>query len=103
MELQLDKQAVVTRLGLCIVAALVLYQIGEKVCTSFGLPYWEQYRPWLEKNRVQAVAIVTAVLFGLSLAVLPLERREPPVPPPEEFIPCGPEPFSETQEEAPHQ
>lgn len=106
MDLHLDKQALVMRLGVCVVVALILYQAGEKLCTALGLPYWEQYRPWLEKNKVQALAVVTAALFGLSLVVMPLERQEPSVLSSEEFIPCEPAediPFNETVEEEPHQ
>ena len=107
MELHLDKQALVIRLGLCVVVALALYQAGEKLCTVLGLPYWEQYRPWLEKNKVQALAVVTAVLFGLSLVVVPLERQGPSVLSSEAFIPCEPveayHAANETGEEAPRQ
>lgn len=70
-----EKQEMVTRLAICVVAALILYYGGEKACTAFQLPYWEQYRPWLEKNRIQAVAVVAAVLFGVSLAVIPLKGK----------------------------
>lgn len=92
-----EKQEMVTRLAICVVAALILYYGGEKLCTAFQLPYWEQYRPWLEKNRIQAVAVVAAVLFGVSLAVLPLKGRvagpEAPLaedgPAMEGFTACG--------------
>lgn len=103
MEFQKDKQELATRLAVCVVAALALYYGGEKLCTALKLPLWEQYRPWLEKNRVQAVALVAAALFGLSMAAFPLspgeqggeeagcqvpEGYEPCVPPEEAPFPC---------------
>lgn len=90
MELKGNKQEMVTRLAVCVVVALILYYGGEKLCTLAKIPLWEQYRPWLEQNRIQAIAIAAAVLFGISLAVLPLSGQEDavqaPAPEPE---PCG--------------
>lgn len=97
MELKQDKQALATRLALCVAAALVLYYGGEKICTMMKLTIWEQYRPWLEKNKIQAVATVAAVLFGISLAIFPLEEKKPlpgeaecPPGPGDGFEPCTP-------------
>ena len=90
MELKGNKQEMVTRLAVCVVVALILYYGGEKLCAAAKLPLWEQYRPWLEQNRMQAIAIVAAVLFGVSLAVLPLSGQEAAAQaPPPESQPCG--------------
>lgn len=92
MQTEKERQPVVTRLALCVVLALVIGYGGEKVCTALKLPIWETCRPWLEKNRVQAVAVVAALLFGASLALFPLppeaERGEDI---PEGYEPCGEE------------
>lgn len=98
MDFQKDKQELVTRLAVCVVAALVVYYGGEKLCTALELPFWEQYRPWLEKNRIQAVALVAAALFGLSLAVLPLEGQGARTAAPEETAPDGFEPCQPPEE-----
>ena len=74
MQAQTDKQALVTRLAVCLVVALILYYGGEKVCAALKLPAWESLHPWLEKNRIQALAIATAALVGASLALFPLDQ-----------------------------
>lgn len=76
MDWKIEKEEIVTRLSLCLIIALVLYYGGEKVCSALKLPYWEEHRTWLEKNRIQAVALAAAVLFGISLAVLPPDKGE---------------------------
>ena len=97
-----EKQETVTRLAICVVVALMIYFGGERLCASMKLPLWEKYRPWLEQNKIQAIAIVAAVLFGVSLAVFPLKRGggegpgfipgeaecEPPGPPDGDYEPC---------------
>ena len=84
-----EKQAAVVRLAVCVALALALYFGGERLCTSPKLPLWEKYRPWLEENKLQAIAVAAGVLFGVSLALFPLKQAgEDPVPP---FCPPGPE------------
>lgn len=98
MELKQDKQELITRLAVCVVAALALYYGGEKLCVTLKLPLWEQYQPWLEKNKIQAIATVAAVLFGISLAVFPIAEKRPPLDqgqeepegPVDRFEPCAP-------------
>ena len=82
MELSGSKQETLTRLAVCVIAALILYSSAKPLCSSLKLPLWEEYRPWLEKNRIQAIAVVSAVLFGLSLALFPLEAKPEEEPPP---------------------
>lgn len=93
MQTEKERQPVVTRLALCVVLALVICYGGEKVGTALKLPVWEACRPWLEKNRVQAVAVVAAILFGASLALFPL----PPEPEKGEEIPEGYEPCGDME------
>ena len=82
MELSGSKQETLTRLAVCVIAALILYSSAKPLCSALKLPLWEEYRPWLEKNRIQAIAVVSAVLFGLSLAPFPLEAKPEEEPPP---------------------
>lgn len=81
-----EKQETITRLAICVVIALILYYGAEPLCTTLKLPFWEQYKPWLEKNHIQAIAVVAAILFGISLAVFPL--KEVPISAPDGFGPC---------------
>lgn len=82
MEFKLDKQKTVTRLAVCVIAAVVLYVALNK----FGgkIPQLAPYLPWLEENKVQAIAIAAAVLFGASMMLLPLEECPAPPPPMED-------------------
>lgn len=76
-----DKQESITRIAICAVAALLLYGGLEKLGESGKLPMLDPYLPWLKENKVQAIAIIAAVLFGVSLAVWPLEKKELPPDP----------------------
>jgi len=71
-----DNKELITRIAVCVVAALILYYAGDKILGQFHLELWEKNKPWLEANKIQAIAIVTAVLFGASLAVFPLPPEE---------------------------
>ena len=74
----------VSRLAICAVAATALVYALEKLCAGKGFPLWEKYGPWLVENKIQAIAIVAAVLYGASLALLPQKgTAEPFGPPPE--------------------
>jgi len=94
---RMSKQAVIKRLAICLVIALALYYGGEKLWEAGTLPIWEKCRPWLNQNKIQAIALVTAALFGISLTVWPLESAPDSVgcPPPdatdapEGFTLCG--------------
>lgn len=79
------KGETILRLGVCLTLSLALYYGGEKLCTAQEIPLWERHRPWLEENRVQAIATLTALLFGISLVALPSKKEEDC--PPEDFIP----------------
>lgn len=94
MELSGDKQELLTRLAICVVIALILYYGAEPVCKALKLPLWEQYHSWLEKNRIQTIAIAAAILFGISLAVFPLKEKE--IPTPDGFSPCEEDDFQPT-------
>ena len=72
----LEQKDMLTRLACCVVIALILCYGAEHLS---GVLHWdllERYRPWLEENRIQAVAVVSAILFGISLAVFPLPEPE---------------------------
>ncbi len=87
MELGQDKQQTITRLAICVVIAVVLYAALDKL--GGGIPKLAPYKPWLEQNKVQAIAIAAAVLFGASLAVFPLEEPAAPPPAASEADPCA--------------
>ena len=89
MEFKDNKQEMVTRLACCVVAALILYYAVEKYAGKLNIPLLDQYRPWLEQNKVQAIAIAAAVLFGASLAAFPLEEPAAPPPAASEADPCA--------------
>ncbi|SBV96488.1 conserved hypothetical protein [uncultured Eubacteriales bacterium] len=72
-----DKQGTVTRIAICAVAAFLLYTALEKLGDDEKLPMIGQYMPWIKENKVQAIAIAGAVLYGVSLAVWPLEEKKP--------------------------
>jgi len=84
MEFKEHKQELVTRLACCAVAALILCYGAEQLGGRLSIPQLERLRPWLEENRVQAIAITAAVLFGASLALFPLKDALP-----EPEGPCG--------------
>lgn len=73
MELKGDKTELAVRLACCVVAALILYYGLEKLLEKHPIPQVEPYRPWLADNKVQAIAVAAAVLFGASLALFPPE------------------------------
>lgn len=77
------------RLGICFGLSLALYYGGEKLCTAHEIPLWERHRPWLEENRVQSIATLTALLFGISLVLLPSQKEEEPEPL-SDYEPCDP-------------
>lgn len=77
-----------TRLAVCVVISVAVVYAAEKLCAGKGYPLWEKYGPWLTENKVQAIAVVTAVLYGASLAIWPTEKK-PPIPPEDDgFSPC---------------
>lgn len=87
MELGQDKQQTITRLAICVVIAVMLYATLDKL--GGGIPKLAPYKPWLEQNKVQAIAIAAAVLFGASLAAFPLEEPAAPPPAASEADPCA--------------
>lgn len=81
MDFKENKQEMITRLACCVVAALILYYAVEKFGDKLNIPVLEEYRPYLEKNRIQVIAVLAAVLFGVSLAVFPIEKNAREIPP----------------------
>ncbi|MPM55802.1 hypothetical protein SDC9_102599 [bioreactor metagenome] len=75
-ELSGDKKELLTRIAVCVVAALVLYYILDEASEKVHLDILVKYRPWLKENKVQAIAVIAAVLFGLSLAMWPMEEEK---------------------------
>ena len=67
-----ENKELLTRIAYCVVAALVIYYAGDKVSGLHRLELLDKYKPWIEENKIQAIAVVTAVLFGLSLAFFPI-------------------------------
>lgn len=76
-----------TRLALCAVIAVAAVYAVEKLCEGKHWPLWDKYGPWILENRVQAIAILAAVLYGASLALWPMEKK-PHTDPEEGFEPC---------------
>lgn len=72
-----------TRLALCAVVAVAVVYAGEKLCEGKHWPLWEKYGPWVLDNKVQAIAVLAAVLYGASLALWPVEKKPPHNAPPE--------------------
>lgn len=77
-EFKENKQEMITRLAICVVAALILYYAVTEFGGKLKIALLDQYRPWLVENKIQAIAVVAAVLFGASLAVFPLEQGKGP-------------------------
>lgn len=69
------------RLAVCVVAAVAAVYGLEKLCEGKNYPLWEKYGPWLKANKLQAIALLSALLYGLSQA-LPMKPAEPG------FTPC---------------
>ena len=90
MEMTSEKSATVTRLAICLVLAFALYFGGTWLCAHRDIPLWENYHPWLEENKIQAIAVMAAVLFGVSLFLFPLESEEETCPEADVFEPCEP-------------
>ncbi len=70
-----DKKDAMTRIAICAVAAFLLYSAVEKLGDGGSLPMLKPYLPWIKENKVQAIAIGAAVLYGLSLVVWPEEKK----------------------------
>lgn len=64
-----------TRLAVCAVVAVAAVYAAEKLCEGKGFSLWEKYGPWILENKVQAIAVVAAVLYGASLALWPEEKQ----------------------------
>ncbi len=75
-ELTGDKKELLTRIAVCAVAAIILYYILDETSEKVHLDILVKYRPWLKENKVQAIAVIAAVLFGLSMAMWPLEEEK---------------------------
>lgn len=79
-----------TRLALCAVAAAGLVYAAEKLCEGKHWPLWDKYGPWILENRVQAIALLAAVLYGISLALWPEETsRDLPGGDMGDYQPCA--------------
>lgn len=74
-----------TRLAVCVVVAVAGVYAVEKLCEGRNLPLWEKYGPWVVDNKVQAIAVVAAVLYGASLALWPEEKYNPQA---DGYTPC---------------
>ena len=77
-----ENKELLTRIAICVVAALILYYAGDKISGQFHIPLWEKYKPWLTENKIQVVAVAAAIMFGISMAAFPLpaeQKEEEPV------------------------
>lgn len=76
-----------TRLVVCAVIAVAAVYATEKLCEGKSYPLWEKYGSVLTESKVQTIAVLTAVLYGLSLALLPEKKLDETVQE-EDFTPC---------------
>ncbi len=83
-----EKGDLMTRLAVCAVIGIGIVYAAEQFCAGKHIPLWEKYGPWVTENKVQAVAIVAAVLYGVSLALWPEEGQTPPAAKDTGFTPC---------------
>lgn len=63
-----------TRLVICAVVAAAAVYAAERLCQGKDWPLWVKYGPWIQENRIQAIAILAAVFYGASLALWPEEK-----------------------------
>lgn len=63
-----------TRLAICAVVAVGVVYAVEKLCEGKHWPLWDKYGPWILENRIQAIAVLAAVLYGASLALWPEKK-----------------------------
>ena len=75
MKLDSIGQDTLTRLGVCVVVSVALLYGAEALLDGKSIPLWEKYGPWILENKVQAIAVLAAVLYGVSLAVWPEEKK----------------------------
>lgn len=89
MKPEQGQSDLMTRLAVCVVIAVAAVYAAEKLLEGKEYPLWKKYGPWLAENKVQAIAVAAAVLYGASLAFWPKEKA-PPAPLPEDdgFSPC---------------
>lgn len=77
-----------TRLAICAAAAVAIIYAAEKLCEGKHWSLWDKYGPWIIENKVQATAILAAVLYGASLAIWPEEKSPIESTAEEDFQPC---------------
>ena len=76
-----ENKKLLTRIAYCAAAALVIYYAGNSVSEQYHFRMLEKYRPWMEENKIQAIAVISAVLFGVSLALFSIPQEEKPLEP----------------------
>ena len=91
VDLESKGNDTMARLAVCAVIAVGLVYGAEQLCEGKHYPLWEKYGPWLKENKIQAIAVIAAVLYGLSLALwhegLPGTKPKPPAD--DGFTPCS--------------
>lgn len=90
VDLESKGNDTMARLAVCAVIAVGLVYGAEQLCEGKHYPLWEKYGPWLKENKIQAIAVIAAVLYGLSLALWPegLPGTKPKPPADDGFTPC---------------
>lgn len=88
VDLESKGNDTMARLAVCAVIAVGVVYGAEKLCQGKGYPLWEKYGPWLMENKVEAIAVIAAALYVLSLALWP--EGLPQCAPEEEvsYTPC---------------
>lgn len=86
MKQEQGKHDELSRLAVCaVIAAAAVYAV-EALCEGKNWPVWEKYGPWLKENKLQAIAVAAAVLYGVSMALWPDGKKKPGGE--ENFTPC---------------
>lgn len=86
MQEQNKPDRTMARLAVCAVIAAAVVYAAEGFCQGKNWPLWEKYGPWILENKIQATAILAAVLYVLSLALWPEDPSQRKAE--EGFEPC---------------
>ncbi len=71
-----ENKELLTRIAICVVAAFIVYYAGDRISDQFHFSFLDKSKPWLAENKIQVVAVVAAILFGISMAAFPLPSEQ---------------------------
>lgn len=70
-----NNQELLKRIAYCVAAALVVYYAGDSISEQFHFQLLDKYHPWVKENKIQSIAVISAVFFGISLALFPIPQE----------------------------